>query len=94
VVLGPEESLIRDSELINVGGLQGAVPMRLVLAAIVSVVLTAPSFALSISSEVERGFRFFKFNSDFELHRLAYKEFQNTHGGDKPSVVQIDDFCS
>jgi len=64
--------------------------MRLVLAALVSIVLTTPSLALSISSEVERGFRFFKFNSDFELHRLAYKEFQSTHGGDKPSVLQID----
>jgi len=57
---------------------------------IVSVALTTPSLALSISSEVERGFRFFKFNSDFELHRLAYKEYQNTHGGEKPGVVQID----
>jgi hypothetical protein len=65
-----------------------------VLAAIVSVVLTTPGLALSISSEIERGFRFFKFNSDFELHRLAYKEFQNTHGGERPSVAQIDEILA
>ena len=46
--------------------------------------------ALSISTEVERGFRFFKYNSDFELHRLAYRDFQNTHGGQKPSIHELD----
>ncbi|MBV9560646.1 MAG: hypothetical protein JOY90_09315 [Bradyrhizobium sp.] len=50
--------------------------------------------ALSISTEVERGFRFFKYNSDFELQRLAYKDFQNSHGGEKPTIAQLDELLA
>jgi hypothetical protein len=68
--------------------------MRVIFAAILSVVFSCPSFALSISSEVEGAFRFFKYNSDFELQRLAYKDFQNRHGGEKPSILQLDEMLA
>jgi hypothetical protein len=68
--------------------------MRFFLAVFLSLVGTFPSFALSISAEVERGFRYFKFNSDFEFQRLAYKDFQNKHGGQKPTILQLDEMLA
>ena len=65
--------------------------MRFIVAAILSAIWISPGFALSISAEVERGFRFFKYNSDFELQRLAYRDFQDKHGGQKPSILQLDE---
>ena len=64
--------------------------MRLLIAGLVTVFTVAPSFALSISWEIERGFRFFKYNSDFELHRLAYKDYQERHSNEKPTPLQLD----
>jgi hypothetical protein len=71
--------------------LRGFLKMKYVLAAVLTFATIASSFAISISSEVERGFRYFKYNSDFELQRLVFKSFQNTHGGQKPSIYQIDE---
>jgi hypothetical protein len=68
--------------------------MRLILAVMISIISIHSSFALAISSEVERGFRFFKYNSDFEFQRLAYKDFQSKHGGQKPSILQLDEMLA
>jgi hypothetical protein len=48
---------------------------------------------LSISSEAERGFRFFKFNSDFEFQRLAYRDYRE-RTSTSPTVAQLDGLIS
>lgn len=65
--------------------------MRYLLGVVASLVGICPCFALSISAEVERGFRYFKYNSDFELHRLAYREFQERNAGRKPTIHELDE---
>jgi hypothetical protein len=65
--------------------------MRFIFAAVFSILFISPSSAISISTEVEGSFRFFKYNSDFELQRLAYRDFQDRHGGAKPSILQLDE---
>ena len=66
-----------------------------VLAAFFSAILVVSGSAASaqqttISWELERGFRFFKYNSDFEFQRLAYRDFQASHLGKAPDVIQLD----
>lgn len=68
--------------------------MRLLIVAVVTVFTITPSFALTISWEIERGFRFFKYNSDFELHRLAFKDYQERHANEKPTPRQLDTLLS
>src|SRR5882757_5442479 len=68
----------------------GYCKMRSLIVAVLCIFTTAPGFALSISWEIERGFRFFKYNSDFELQRLAYRDYQEKHSNGKPTPVQLD----
>jgi hypothetical protein len=68
--------------------------MRLLLAIALSALVHHSAFALSISAETDRGFRFFKFNSDFELHRLAYRDYREKHAGQRPTIVQLDTMLS
>lgn len=44
---------------------------------------------ISIHWELERGFRFFRFNSDFELQRLGFRTFHAKHLR-SPTVVELD----
>jgi hypothetical protein len=64
--------------------------MRFLLAIALCALVHHSAFALSISAETDRGFRFFKFNSDFELQRLAYRDYREKHGGQRPTIMQLD----
>src|SRR5262245_37771489 len=68
--------------------------MRLLLAIAFSALVHHSAFALSISAETDRGFRFFKFNSDLELQRLAYRDYREKHGGQRPTIMQLDTMLS
>ncbi len=65
--------------------------MKLFIAALLNLLLVSPSFALSISSEVENGFRYFKYSSDFAFQRLAYRDYQEKHSGQNPTILQLDE---
>lgn len=68
--------------------------MKIITALITGVFILAGAAAQAqqptISWELERGFRFFKYNSDFEFQRLAFRHFQETHEGKIPDVAQLD----
>ena len=51
---------------------------------------TSSAQAASIAWELERGFRFFKFNSDFEFQRLASRDFQAKNSNKQPTIVEVD----
>lgn len=70
--------------------------MRILLAFVLLVFSIAPSFAISVSWEIERGFRYFKYNSDFEFHRLAWRDYREKHPtpAKPPTVLQLDELIS
>ena len=63
-----------------------------VLTLVVSSIFMAPGVStvnaqsVSVSWELERGFRFFKYGSDFQYQRLAVMDFQAKHDKRLPAV--------
>jgi hypothetical protein len=52
--------------------------------------MSAQPEPLQISWEIERGLRYFRYPSDFEFQRLAYKDFKTKHGGKEPTIEELD----
>jgi hypothetical protein len=57
-------------------------------------VSTAHAQSVSVSWELERGFRFFKYGSDFQFQHLAVMDFQAKHDKRLPTVEELDEMLA
>jgi hypothetical protein len=71
---------------------------RIVLFVLVSalstVLLPGPTSALEIQWEVKKPFRFFKYRSDFEIHRWAYLTLKSEKPGFEPTILDMEHLLS
>jgi hypothetical protein len=66
------------------------IKLALLFMVVAAGVCSAAADPLEIDWQLQRGFRYFKNNSDFEFQRLAYSDFMTKHGGIPPTIEQLD----